>query len=299
VTIREALAEARDDLVASGFAPADAVVDARALARAAFGLDAAALIVREPEPAESSGLARLTSFVERRSHHEPVAYIVGRREFYGREFLVTRDVLVPRAETESIVDAALARFPRDAALEILDVGTGSGCLAVTLALEFPAARLSATDISAAALEVARTNARRLGVLHRIAFKQGSLAAGIGSIDLLVSNPPYVPAACRSLLPADVREFEPDVALFGGDDGLDVIRGLIEEAAHVLAGPGPAEASPGGGWLLMECGMGQAATIEDMLRATRRFEAIATIADLQGIPRTVTARRSARDLPKDT
>jgi release factor glutamine methyltransferase len=250
------------------------------------------LVVRGADPADPSAVDRLDALLARRVAREPVAYILRRREFYGRDFSVSPAVLVPRPETELIVDAALARFRRDAAIEVLDVGTGSGCLAVTLALEFPMARLSATDVSAAALGVARENARRHGVLHRIAFQQLSLAADVEAIDLLVSNPPYAALADAATIPADVRDFEPHVAVFGGADGLDVIRALVGEAANVLARPGRSPASPDGGWLLLECGMGQAAGIERMLAASGLFESIETMRDLQGIPRTVTARRNA-------
>lgn len=289
-SIREAVDEARARLVGAGFPSSDASIDARVLAGEAFGLDRAALVLRGDAPAPAEGCARLLAFVARRLRREPVAYIVGRREFYGRDFVVSPAVLVPRPETELIVDAALSRFRCDAAIEVLDVGTGSGCLAVTLALEFPHARLSATDISAAALQVARDNARRHGVLSRIAFQQVSLAAAVESIDLLVANPPYAASADAATIPADVLHHEPHVAVFGGADGLGVIRPLIGEAARVLASPGRSAASPGGGWLLMECGMGQAAEIERLLAATGLFEAIETVPDLQGIPRTVTARR---------
>lgn len=295
MTLREAVEAARARLVAAGLAPGDAAIDARVLAGEAFGLDRTALVVRGDETADAAGATRLDAFVGRRLRREPVAYILGRKEFYGRDFLVSPAVLIPRPETELIVDAALARFSREDAIEILDVGTGSGCLAITLALEFPRARVSATDISAAALDVARENARRHGVLARVAFQQVAFAAGVSAIDLLVTNPPYAATADAATIPADVLDFEPYVAVFGGADGLDVIRPLIAEAAAVLARPGQAAASPAGGWLLLECGMGQAAQVEALLRATRRFEAIATIADLQGIPRTVTARRNARFL----
>lgn len=290
MTIGEAIDAARARLVAAGFTPGDAVIDARVLAGEAFGLDRTALVVRGTDPADPLAVDRLDTFLARRVAREPVAYILGRREFYGRDFCVSPAVLVPRPETELIVDAALARFARNADIEILDVGTGSGCLSVTLALEFPRAMLAATDISAAALGVARENARRHGVLARIAFQQVSLAADVEAIDLLVSNPPYAALADAATIPADVLHFEPRVAVFGGADGLDVIRALVGEAASVLARPGRSPASPGGGWLLLECGMGQAAEIERMLAASGLFESIATIADLQGIPRTVTARR---------
>lgn len=291
-TVRDAIDAARARLAAAGFAPEDAAIDARVLAGEALEMDRAALLVRADEPVPAAALERLEGFVTRRALREPVAYILGRREFYGRDFLVSPAVLVPRPETEIVVDAALARLPRHAALEIGDVGTGSGCLAVTLALEFPRARVAATDVSAPALAVARANASRHAVLHRVALLEVSLSPPVEALDLLVSNPPYAAAAHRDALPPDVRDHEPAVALFGGEDGLDVLRALAEEAGRVIARPGQSPASPAGGWLLLECGVGQAGAVEEMLRATGRFDEVLTIPDLQGIPRTVTARRNA-------
>jgi release factor glutamine methyltransferase len=285
-TLGGVLRSAAARLEAAGFTPADARVDARLLARHAFRLDEAALIVRELDAPPTDGFARFVGLVARRASHEPVAYILGSREFYGREFEVTPAVLIPRPETELIVELALARFPdRRAPLEIVDVGTGSGCLAVTLALEFEATLVVATDVSAGALEVARRNARRHGVAHRVAFHQVSLVAGVDQVDLVVSNPPYIPVGQRQTLPSDVRDFEPHLALFSGADGLGVIRSLVRHVADagVLA--------RGTGWLLFEVGVGQADAVRRLLHEDGRYEDISLADDLQGIPRTACARRA--------
>ena len=284
-TLGGVLRAATTRLEAAGFSPADARVDARVLARHAFGLDEAGLIVRELDGPPTNGFARYVSLVARRASHEPVAYILGSREFYGREFEVTPAVLIPRPETELIVELALARFPdRRAPLEIVDVGTGSGCLAVTLALEFERALVVATDVSAEALEVASRNARRHGVASRVAFHQVSLVTSADKADLVVSNPPYVPIGQRHALPADVRDFEPHVALFSGADGLAIIRSLVRHVADagVLA--------RGTGWLLFEIGVGQADAVRRLLDEDGRYEDVTLADDLQGIPRTACARR---------
>jgi release factor glutamine methyltransferase len=284
--LREEIDAAARRLRAAGHAAADAQIDARVLARHAFGLDEAALILREVEPADARAVSGFRLAVARRALFEPVAYITGHREFYGREFTVSSAVLIPRPETELIVELALARFPRrDAACEIVDVGTGSGCLAVTLACELPGARLVATDIATEALEVARDNARRHGVLDRIAFQLVSLTPQVDRVDLIVSNPPYVPIHARLLLPWDVRDYEPAVALYAGLDGLSVIRELASAATRVLRP---------GGWLICEFGVGQADGVVRLLHEDRRWQDLEVAEDLQHIPRVVAARWDAGD-----
>jgi release factor glutamine methyltransferase len=168
----------------------------------------------------------------------------------------------------------------------VDVGTGSGCLAVTLALECPAARVIATEVSEAALAVARDNARRLGA-ERIEFKHGSLFSGVAApVDLVVSNPPYVAYAERASLPVDVVGYEPAGALFGGEDGLDVIRALVPAAGAALRP---------GGWLILELGLGQADAVERLIQATDALAVVRLRSDLQHILRVVVARRGARSL----
>jgi release factor glutamine methyltransferase len=165
---------------------------------------------------------------------------------------------------------------------VLEIGAGSGCIIVTLACERPDLASVATDLSPTALAIARDNARRLGVEHRVTFVEGSLFAGLsGPWDLVVSNPPYVAMRDRPTLAPDVRDHEPALALYAGDDGLTVIRALVDGAANALSG---------GGALMMEIGAGQAEAVADLLKATSAFHAPAFMADLQGIARTVIATR---------
>jgi release factor glutamine methyltransferase len=213
-------------------------------------------------------------YLHQRLQGTPTQYITGRQEFYGRDFRVTPDVLIPRPETEHVIEAAL----RQPARSILDIGTGSGAIAVTLALETKA-RVMATDISMSALRVASENARGLGA--EIRFVAGDLASPFadGSSDLVVSNPPYVPV--DESLPREVGEHEPKVALFGGLDGLDVYRRLIPEAARVLEPEGR---------LVMEIGYRLADAVVAMLSD---WTDVTVDRDLAGIPRVVNAVRKAR------
>jgi release factor glutamine methyltransferase len=260
-------------------------LEAEVLVRAILHWDAAEWIARQREPADPSFCEAYARAVARRRAHEPVAYITGTREFYGRPFLVTRDVLIPRPETELIVDEALAALTeRASAIEtprVADIGTGSGCLAITIALEWLSARVAATDISTEALAVAVENAARLGVEGHIRFRRTSLAGGAAdSFDVIVSNPPYVATRDSAALAPDVRDYEPAGALFAGDDGLDVIRELLPAAERAL--------TPGG-WLIMEIGAGQADEVTT-LAASAKLELVRVAPDLAGIPRVVVARR---------
>ena len=221
--------------------------------------------------------------IARRARHEPIQHITGMQEFYGRSFIVNRLVLIPRPETEHLVEAALAIDP--APRRMLDIGTGSGILAITLALELPEARITATDISDAALAVAQKNAHALGAADRIRFAVSDLFAGFIDappddvrFDCIVSNPPYV--STSELLEPQVREYEPAAALYAGEDGLTIYRRLIPEAfAHLEPG----------GHLLLEIGHGQREAVHHLL-AQSRFENIRFINDLQGIPRVTIGQK---------
>lgn len=212
-------------------------------------------------------------YLHERMQGRPAQHITGRQDFYGREFRVTPDVLIPRPETEHLIEAGLARA--GAGSKILDIGTGSGAIAITLALETQA-RVVATDISAVALGVAQQNARALG--GRVEFVACDLGAALAgsSFDLVVSNPPYIAGRDRQSLQPEVRDYEPPVALYGGDDGLAVYRRLIPEARRLLH---PA------GWLMMELGDGDA--VREMLTTWRDAD---VINDLAGIPRVIVARK---------
>ena len=280
-SVSERLASARAQLEAAGLPPADAALDAEVLARHLLGWDRAALLVhgRDPEPPDFG--SRLTALITRRAAREPVAQIVGAREFWGLDFEVTRDVLVPRPETELIVEEAVAFAASSPCHEIVDVGTGSGCLAVSIACELPRAHITAVDVSAAALEVARRNAARHSVAERITFVQTSLFDGLSTrADLIVANPPYVPDQAAAHLQVEVVRYEPHQAVFGGRDGLEVMRPLLRDAGAYLAPQGR---------LVVEFGFGQ----EDAVR-TLAEEAGWTVLrvreDLQGIPRTLVLSR---------
>jgi release factor glutamine methyltransferase len=223
--------------------------------------------------------------IARRANDEPIQYITGVQEFYGRPFRVTPAVLIPRPETEHLVEAALT-LPPDALPDpprILDVGTGSGILAVTLALLFGNATVTATDISPTALTVAGENAAVHGIAPRIRFLQSNLLAGLEGelFDLIVSNPPYVPE--HEPLEPQVARYEPHPALFAGPDGLAVYRRLIPAAAAALSA---------GGHLLLEIGHGQASAVEELL-ANARLTGIRFVPDLQGIPRVAAAQKPLR------
>ncbi len=213
-------------------------------------------------------------YLHERLKGKPTQYITKRQEFYGREFRVTPDVLIPRPETEHVVEAALrlARGPR----RILDVGTGSGALAVTLRLE-TGAETWASDISPAALSVAAQNAANLNAAVRLVACDLIEALGGGSMDLIVSNPPYVPMSQREGLQREVRDWEPHVALFGGPDGFEFYDRIVKDATRVLRP---------GGWLMLELGFGSYGHVSGLLSG---WQDVALQPDLAGIPRVIAAR----------
>ena len=240
---------------ALGLAQRDARLDARVLAAHVLGVDAAWLIAHDTDPLYDTHVAAFESLVSRRLEGVPIAYLVGAREFYGRPFQVSPAVLIPRPDTELLVERALAHIPADQAVEVLDLGTGSGCIAITLALERPLARVTAADRSAAALAVAQRNADILNA--RVEFLASDWFAALAGrrFDLIVSNPPYVAAADPHLAHGDVR-FEPLTALAAGHDGLDDLRRLTRAAcAHLKPG----------GTLLLEHGYNQADRVQTLLR----------------------------------
>jgi release factor glutamine methyltransferase len=251
----------------------------------------------EEEPTEAVRTA-FRELVGRRAKGTPVAYLVGRREFFSLDFEVTADVLIPRPETESLVvraiDLAKAHVDRPSPspsrstgrgiIEIADVGTGSGIIAVTVAKQVKGARATAIDINSAALEVAKRNAEKHGVAERIEFVESDLFAKLpadAKFDLVLSNPPYVATEEMAQLQADVRDHEPHLALDGGKHGTEIIESLIPQSAERL--------NPGG-WLLIEVGAENAGRVEELVRANAAFELAETLKDIANLPRVVQAKR---------
>ena len=236
---------------------------------------------REPEPDGFAG--RYDALVSRRAGREPLAYIVGRQEFWGLSFEVSPAVLIPRPETELIVEAALERSPASIGdLAVADVCTGSGCIAIAIARDRPRARVIATDVSEAALAVAERNARRHGVGDRVVCTRADLLDGVaGPFDLIVANPPYVRERERRMLRPEVRAHEPSVALYAGPDGLDVIKRLAAQAGSRLRS---------GGVLIFEFGFGQDETIEEVIGGIDDLKLLRLDRDLQGIARTAIVER---------
>jgi release factor glutamine methyltransferase len=240
------------------------------------------------EVADEGLRTRFKDLVRRRAEGVPVAYLVGHREFYSLDFRVTPDVLIPRPETEFVVLAVLDLVKARGALErpiaVADVGTGSGIIGITVARQVPQARVTALDISPAALAVARDNARRLDVADRIEFLKSDLLAAVPpgqSFDVIASNPPYVSTREMAALPRDVKDHEPELALAGGESGTSVIERLIPQAAERLAV---------GGSILLEISPVLQQRVESLLAADGRLEVGKTLNDLAGMARVAQARR---------
>lgn len=260
------------------------LLEARMLLGHALGKPRAWLIAHADEAAGAEAEQVYLALAQRRRQGEPIAYLLGEREFFGLEFRVAPAVLIPRPETELLVELALARIPADAAARVLDLGTGSGAIAVALAKQRPQARLTAVDVDYAALTIARANATRHKVGVRFFCGDWFGALSGESFDLIVSNPPYVAAADPHLAMGDVR-FEPQRALVGGADGLDCIRAIVAKA--------PAHLHPGA-WLLIEHGYDQAAACRALLEA-RGFQEVQSWPDLAGITRVSGGRAATNNL----
>ena len=260
----------------------DARLDAELLLAHALGASRASLYAwpeRVPDAAQRAAFERL---VDARARGEPIAYLTGHREFWSLDLAVTPDVLIPRHETELLVELALQRIPRERAVRVADLGTGSGAIALAIARERPLARVTATDASAAALDVARANAERLGI-GNVAFAMGNWFAAVGDarFDVVVSNPPYIAAGDSHLGEGDLR-FEPAPALASGADGLDAIRRIAAEAPAHLAGAGA---------LLLEHGFDQSARVRALLDAAG-FEHVASVGDHAGHERVTHGTKPA-------
>ena len=284
MSIHAEVSAARQRLREAGITPIESDLDARLLAQHVLGWSTERFLANARDPAPEGFAPRYDALVARRVTREPLAYIVGVREFWGLELEVTPDVLIPRPATELIVEAVQDLFPdRSVPLTIADVCTGCGCVAVALACERPTARVSGSDISRPALVVARRNAARHGVADRVTFAHADLLDGAsGPFDVIVANPPYVIDHARPALQPEVRNYEPAVALFGGADGLELVARLIDAAAEQLRR---------GGYLIFEFGLGQDLEVEQMIDASPALAMVALRRDLQGIARTAIARRT--------
>jgi len=278
-TINELRRRLRDELRDGGIERAE--LESRLISRKALGVDETYLL-SYPEEGVSQRVAALAEgLLARRLDNEPMAYIMGEKEFFSRPFLVNPSVLIPRPETELLVEEALGILKNpDYPPRVFDVGAGSGCVGITIALEHPRAVVAATDISPEALEVARRNAERLGV-PEVGFLKGDLLNPVsdGTIDLLVSNPPYVSEEEYQGLPREIREHEPRAALMGGAEGLDVIGRIVCDAPRVLVD---------GGWCVMEIGATQGNAVRALFGAAG-FSRIEVIKDHSGLDRIVKGR----------
>lgn len=274
LTIAEALAEATQKLSKRG--ALTAMQDAKLLLQYATGLSSAGLISKSSEQPDDATMANFFSMVEKRCEGMPVHRIIGYRSFFGRDFSLSPDTLEPRPDTEILVEAALSRMP-DEHLLFLDIGTGTGCVAITLACERQRAVVVATDLSTAALATAMENAERNFVADRLTFTHSDLFSEVeGRFDLIVSNPPYIPSADLDALAREVRDHDPVLALDGGEDGLDIYR-------RILSG-GRKHLNPGGK-LLLEMGVNQYADIKRIARDAG-WVVDEVLPDLAGIERVI-------------
>jgi release factor glutamine methyltransferase len=280
-SIAEALKQASRSLDAAGVP--EARREAGSLLSFVLSKDRTFLISHAEDLVDDDSVQRLREFVERRAAGEPLQYITGVQDFYGREFRVTPDVLIPRPETELLVEAALEVTKTNGAF-ICDVGTGSGCIAVTLLCELAGVRVVAVDKSAAALEIAKINAEKQSVADRAVFVVSDCFDALDAVeyqfDLIVSNPPYVSESALEGLQREVRDHEPRVALSPGADGLSVIRRLLTDAPGYL--------TPNG-HLLMEIGFDQGEAVRDLIDESV-WSLLDIRPDLQSIPRIVVLKR---------
>ena len=254
-------------------------LDAELLLSATLKMDRVSLYVNFERPLNADELSSYREKVQRRASREPIQYILAETEFWSLPFNVNPAVLIPRADTEVLVEEALKRM--DGCCGVLDIGTGSGAIAIALAHEMPEIHVTAIDCSEKALEVARGNARRNGVEDRVAFLAGDLKSlPPGPYDVIVSNPPYIPSRDWEQLMPEVRDHEPRLALDGGDDGLEAYRRIAVQAVQIL--------SPDG-WLLVEVGIDQATVVSALFRAAGLTEVLQRD-DYAGIPRVVMGRK---------
>jgi len=281
MTLREAIAAATRRLSRDINLQASAAHDAELLLLDQLSLTRATLLAHPNREINQLEQDRYDANIVRRLVNEPIQYITGEQEFYGLLLHVTPAVLIPRPETEHLVEAVLGVLPADRPLRILDIGAGSGAIAIALAVHLPRAQLTAVDLSPDALAVAVENAQRHGLAHRIRFVESDLLQALAGerFDAIVSNPPYIPTADRVSLHPQVRDHEPGQALFAGPMGLDIYERLILASEEAL---------PPGGLLALEIGYGQREAISGLLE---RWQNVSFVDDLQGIPRVALASRT--------
>ncbi len=286
VTLAEAVNNAATLLSTAGIT--NARLDAEVLLSHIIMKDRVWLITHRDDVLDDKHQREFADVIQRRTRREPLQHIIGNQEFWGLEFKVSPDVLIPRPETEFIIEAALAIVQdRNAPVRIIDLCTGSGCIAVSLAKELTAARVIATDASEKALAVARENTRRHGVSEHIRFLLGDLFEPMeeldirGQIDIIVSNPPYVQAGDLSTLQPEVRDYEPDMALIAGPEGTEMAQRIIQLAPEYLKKNGA---------LIMEMGLGQADALTRMVEATGAYGDRELLKDLAGIERVIVAKK---------
>lgn len=285
MNLRQRIVAARARLIAAGVDNNEAVLDTNLIARKILGWSRAQLLMRQDEPPPEGFEPEFNALIERRARREPAAYICGTQEFWSRDFEVGPAVLIPRPETELIVEELLNLLPVDAPAlprRVADIGTGSGCIAISVAAERPHVHVVATDISRDALAVARRNAGRIGVAPRIEFLECAYLSGTtGPFDFILANPPYISNAEYQDLAPEVREYEPETALKAGEDGLRDIRQIVDVAAERL--------KPGG-TLFMEIGHTQAAPLQELIEQFPSLTLNRISTDLQRIPRVAVIER---------
>ena len=284
-TLGSFLAQSRRRLEAAGIEGADR--EARWLIEHALGLTRSSLLIERTRPLSERELAKVDGYVNRRAAREPLQYILGTQEFCGLEFEVNPSVLIPRPETELLVQEAIRRLPKGVRPSIVDVGTGSGCLAVTLARALPDARVFATDLSRDALDTAKGNARRHGIETAICWLEGDLLAPLagqgceGAVAAILANPPYIRESEWSALQPEVSGYEPRMALVAGAKGTEIHERLLAEAVSYL--------TPSG-FLAMELGQGQSSDIRTKIETMSAYGRVEIVPDEAGIDRIVIVER---------
>jgi len=285
VTIAETIRIAAVKLSATGIE--NSRLDAEVLLAHLLGKDRVWLIAHNNDSLDNDHAGIFEGFIARRARREPLQQIIGKQEFWGLDFIVTPDVLIPRPETEFVVESAIKAANTLAAPLIVDLCTGSGCIAIGLAKELPSSRIIATDRSDKALFVARENARNCGVASRIRFLEGDLFGPLeeldiqGTVDIIVANPPYIPARELASLQPEVRDYEPEIALIAGPQGTEIHQRIIGEAPRYLKQHG---------LLIMEMGIGQTETLVHMFKNADAYAVPEVLKDLAGIERVIAIRK---------